>query len=80
MEKQKKMTEVDRVDDDELEEFVLPEECSTPLMTELPLYTENTTNGINLFWAPKPFNQRTGRSRRNFDIPLVSQWFKERCP
>ena len=50
------------------------------LLTDTPLYTENTVSGIDLFWAPKPFNQRTGCTRRAFDIPLVSPWFKERCP
>ena len=31
-------------------------------------------------WAPRPFNERTGKTRRAFDIPLASTWFKERCP
>ena len=67
------------VTDEELDEFCLPDECE-PLMSEEPLYTENTANGIGLFWAPEPFNQRTGRTRRCCDVPLVSAWFKEHCP
>jgi pre-mRNA-processing factor 8 len=67
------------VDDEELDAFTLPEGVE-PLMSEEPLYTENTSNGISLFWAPAPFNQRTGRMRRTCDIPLVSSWFKEHCP
>lgn len=37
-------------------------------------------SAINLYWAPEPYNKRTGATRRCYDIPLVSNWFKERCP
>ena len=67
------------VTDEELEAFCLPEDV-TPILNEQPLFTENTANGINLYWAPAPFNQRTGKTRRACDIPLVSNWFKEHCP
>ncbi|KAI3379717.1 hypothetical protein SNEBB_004371 [Seison nebaliae] len=50
------------------------------LMDELPLYTENTTNGIALLWAPRPFNLRSGRCRRAMDVPLVKSWYLEHCP
>jgi len=70
---------VEAITDEDLEEFQLPEGFD-PLLREMPLYNENTNNGINLYWAPSPFNQRTGRTRRNYDISLVSQWFQERCP
>ena len=33
-----------------------------------------------MIWAPQPFNQRSDNTRRAFDIPLISNWFKERCP
>lgn len=67
------------VTDEELEDFTLPNGVE-PLLSEQPLFTENTANGINLYWAPAPFNQRTGVTRRACDIPLVSNWFKEHCP
>lgn len=67
------------VSDEELEQFTLPNGVE-PLLSEQPLFTENTANGINLYWAPAPFNQRTGVTRRACDIPLVSNWFKEHCP
>ena len=51
-----------------------------PLLAEQPLFTENTASGIDLYHAPKPFNQRTGRTRRTCDVPLVSSWFREHCP
>ena len=50
-----------------------------PLLAERPLYTDATAGGIALYFAPRPFNLRRGRTRRAFDVPLVNAWFKERC-
>lgn len=61
------------------EEFELPEEV-VPFLQESPLYTDHTANGIALLWAPRPFNLRSGRTRRNIDIPLVKNWYREHCP
>lgn len=84
--KSEKLKEVDAallnefaVTDEELEDFQLPEQIE-PVLSEQPLYTDNTANSIELYWAPAPFNQRTGRTRRACDVPLVSNWFKEHCP
>lgn len=63
-------------DDDE---WSLPEGVD-PLLSEQPLYTDNTASGIALLWAPKPYNQRSGHTRRAFDVPLVNNWFQEHCP
>lgn len=52
----------------------------TPFLEEEPLYTDNSALGIALYWAPKPFNMKSGRMRRCIDIPLVNQWFHEHCP
>ena len=49
-------------------------------MKDSPLYTDNTADGIALLWAPRPFNLRSGRSRRAIDIPLVKTWYREHCP
>ena len=64
---------------DEEEEFELPDEC-VPFMQECPLYSDNTANGIALFWAPRPFHLRSGRTRRALDVPLVKSWYREHCP
>ncbi|CAO3568323.1 unnamed protein product [Mortierella alpina] len=68
----------DRDEDDE-EDFKMPDEVE-PFLAEEPLYTDNTANGIGLYWAPHPFNKRSGRTRRAQDIPLVQSWYLEHCP
>jgi hypothetical protein len=47
--------------------------------SEFPLYTENTLSGISLLWDPHPFNKRSGRTRAAYDVPIIANWFKERC-
>ncbi|TNN38636.1 Pre-mRNA-processing-splicing factor 8 [Liparis tanakae] len=64
---------------EEDEEFELPE-FAEPFLKETPLYTDNTANGIALLWAPRPFNLRSGRTRRAIDIPLIKNWYREHCP
>jgi pre-mRNA-processing factor 8 len=61
------------------DDFALPEGWE-PILSEVPLYTENTTNGIALYHAPRPFNMRSGHTRRAMDVPLVKTWYQERCP
>ncbi|MEW5307804.1 MAG: hypothetical protein WDW36_010179 [Sanguina aurantia] len=63
----------------EEDEWCLPEEV-VPFLAETAVYTEHTASGIALLWAPKPFNQRSGRTRRAVDVPLVNCWFQEHCP
>lgn len=72
-------TEVQLMDEEDLNNFELPEGMA-PILDEEPLFDRLTADGISLLWAPAPFNQRTGRTRRAYDIPLVSGWYKERAP
>jgi pre-mRNA-processing factor 8 len=69
--REKKASEAEDEDD-----FSLPEHVE-PLLKGTPLYTDTTAAGISLLFAPRPFNMRSGRTRRAEDIPLVSEWFKE---
>lgn len=63
------------------DDFELPEVLfDKPFLHHSPLYTDATAGGIMLYWAPRPFNLRRGRTRRAYDVPLVNAWFKERCP
>ncbi|RKP27577.1 PRP8 pre-mRNA processing factor 8 [Syncephalis pseudoplumigaleata] len=64
---------------EDLEEFVLPDAVE-PFFADEPLYTDNTANGIALYWAPHPFDMRSGRTRRAQDVPLVKNWYMEHCP
>ena len=69
-------------DDDaapDVEDMYVPEDL-TPILDELPLYTDSTAHGIALYWAPRPFNMRSGQTRRALDVTLVGRWFHERCP
>lgn len=64
------------IEEDEDEDFCLPDGVE-PLLKGTELYTDTTAAGISLLFAPKPFNMRSGRTRRAEDIPLVSEWYKE---
>lgn len=59
--------------------FFLPEGVE-PLLSHLELETDNTATGMALYWAPRPFNLRSGATRRAIDVPLVKNWYLERCP
>jgi hypothetical protein len=65
--------------DDEFESWALPETVE-PFLAETPIYSDSTASGIALMWAPAPFSQRSGRTRRACDVPLVNSWFLEHCP
>ncbi|RQX75833.1 pre-mRNA processing splicing factor PRP8, partial [Toxoplasma gondii CAST] len=61
------------------EDFVLPREIQ-PLLQDAPLSTDTTVDGIMLYWACRPFNLRSGRTRRSVDVPLVQSWYREHVP
>ena len=64
-------------DDDE---FELPESIE-PFLAEKPVETpERTRAGIELWWAPFPYNVRSGHTARAQDIPLIKDWYLEHCP
>lgn len=75
------------LDDEELaggdaegrEPFALPEGVD-PFLAGTDLYGPHTASGIALLWAPRPFNLRSGRTRRSVDVPLINNWFHEHCP
>ncbi|EAY02411.1 pre-mRNA processing 8 protein homolog PRP8 [Trichomonas vaginalis G3] len=35
---------------------------------------------LSLFWAPSPFNCRTGNTQRAQDVPLIRPWYTQRAP
>ncbi|KAI9847732.1 MAG: pre-mRNA-splicing factor 8 [Sclerophora amabilis] len=61
------------------EDFELPAEVE-PFMSDEELYTSETASAIALWWAPFPFDRRSGKMIRAQDVPLVKQWYLEHCP
>jgi pre-mRNA-processing factor 8 len=51
-----------------------------PFLHDVPLETARTADGLALLWAPRPFNLRSGRTRRAEDVPICSTWYREHCP
>lgn len=47
---------------------------------ELRFDGSRRVQGIALLYAPRPFNLRSGRTRRSVDVPLINEWFHEHCP
>ncbi|KAL8638112.1 MAG: hypothetical protein Q9228_004696, partial [Teloschistes exilis] len=61
------------------EEFTLPGDVE-PFLADEEIYTSETASAIALWWAPFPFDRRSGRMVRAQDVPLVKQWYLEHCP
>jgi pre-mRNA-processing factor 8 len=60
-------------------EFELPEEVE-PFLADKELENEHTADAIALYWAPYPYNRRSGRTRRAQDIPMIKNFYLEHCP
>ncbi|KAI9692445.1 MAG: pre-mRNA-splicing factor 8 [Bathelium mastoideum] len=61
------------------DEFELPGTVE-PFLADEELYTDETASAIALWWAPYPFDRRSGRMVRAQDVPLVKQWYLEHVP
>ncbi|OOF96003.1 hypothetical protein ASPCADRAFT_146547 [Aspergillus carbonarius ITEM 5010] len=61
------------------DDFELPADFE-PFFADEELYTPDTASAIALWWAPHPFNKRSGKMVRAQDVPLVKQWYLEHCP
>ncbi|PGH17961.1 pre-mRNA-processing-splicing factor 8 [Helicocarpus griseus UAMH5409] len=61
------------------DEFTLPGDAE-PFLADEELYTSETASAIALWWAPYPFDRRSGKMVRAQDVPLVKQWYLEHCP
>ncbi|KAK1445499.1 PROCN domain-containing protein [Colletotrichum cuscutae] len=59
--------------------FELPVEFE-PFLGEEELTNEDTASAIELWWAPFPFDRRSGRMVRAQDVPLIKQWYLEHPP
>jgi len=68
--------------DEEMEDedaFELPDEIE-PFFAEEELENDKTADALALFWAPYPYDKRSGRTRRAQDIPLIKNFYQEHCP
>ncbi|KAH8170719.1 hypothetical protein LIA77_09500 [Sarocladium implicatum] len=63
--------------DDEI--FELPANLE-PFLAEEDLENEDTSSAVDLWWAPYPFDRRSGRMVRAQDVPLIKQWYLEHAP
>ena len=67
------------IEEDEEEAFILPAGVE-PFLADEDLYNDDTASAIELWWAPFPFDRRSGRMVRAQDVPLIKQWYLEHCP
>lgn len=65
--------------DEDDDEFELPDELE-PFLAEKELENEYTADSIALYWAPYPYNQRSGRMRRAQDVAMLKNFYLEHCP
>lgn len=63
-------------DDDE---FELPAGLA-PFLSDESLATDDTTSAIELWWAPYPFDRRSGHMVRAQDVPLVKKFYLDHPP
>ncbi|KAI4939932.1 Pre-mRNA-processing-splicing factor 8 [Alternaria infectoria] len=66
-------------DEDDEDDFQMPEDME-PFMADEEIATPDTASAIALWWAPHPFDKRSGRMVRAQDVPLVKQWYLEHVP
>ncbi|OQO15029.1 Pre-mRNA-processing-splicing factor 8 [Cryoendolithus antarcticus] len=59
--------------------FSLPDEVE-PFLNDEDLANQDTSAAIALWWAPYPFDRRSGKMVRAQDVPLVKQWYLEHVP
>ncbi|WWC70357.1 pre-mRNA-processing-splicing factor 8 [Kwoniella pini CBS 10737] len=64
---------------EEDEEFELPDELE-PFLENKDLSNDNTADAIALYWAPYPYNLRSGKTKRAQDVPLIKNFYLEHCP
>lgn len=51
-----------------------------PFLADEEIDNEDTSAAIELWWAPYPFNRRSGKMVRAQDVPLIKQWYLEHPP
>ncbi|KAH7163932.1 NUC071 domain-containing protein [Fusarium sp. MPI-SDFR-AT-0072] len=70
---------VGNIEESEDDAFELPAGVE-PFLADEDIENENTSSAVELWWAPYPFDRRSGRMVRAQDVPLVKQWYLEHPP
>ena len=70
-----KQTEDEIFADNEVDDiFEMPEDV-VPFLENEEVTTENTSSAIALWWAPHPFDKRSGVTVRAQDVALIKRWY-----
>ncbi|KAJ3523947.1 hypothetical protein NM208_g12255 [Fusarium decemcellulare] len=67
------------IEEPEEDAFELPAGVE-PFLADEDIENEDTSSAVELWWAPYPFDRRSGRMVRAQDVPLVKQWYLEHPP
>ncbi|KAH9900427.1 pre-mRNA processing splicing factor 8 [Xylariomycetidae sp. FL2044] len=67
------------IEEPEDDAFQLPAGVE-PFLAEEEISNEDTASAIALWWAPFPFDRRSGRMVRAQDVPLIKQYYLEHVP
>ncbi|KAF4464956.1 pre-mRNA-splicing factor spp42, partial [Fusarium albosuccineum] len=67
------------IEEPEEDAFELPVGAE-PFLADEDIENEDTSSAVELWWAPYPFDRRSGRMVRAQDVPLVKQWYLEHPP
>ncbi|KAH7262622.1 NUC071 domain-containing protein [Fusarium tricinctum] len=70
---------VGNVEEPEEDAFELPAGVG-PFLADEDIENEETSSAVDLWWAPYPFDRRSGRMVRAQDVPLVKQFYLEHPP
>ncbi|CAF3453461.1 pre-mRNA-processing-splicing factor 8 [Fusarium graminearum PH-1] len=67
------------IEEPEEDAFELPAGVE-PFLADENIENDDTSSAVDLWWAPYPFDRRSGRMVRAQDVPLVKQWYLEHPP
>ncbi|KAM0212373.1 hypothetical protein ACHAPA_008675 [Fusarium lateritium] len=67
------------IEEPEEDAFELPA-GTEPFLADEDIENEDTSSAVDLWWAPYPFDRRSGRMVRAQDVPLVKQFYLEHPP
>lgn len=73
---QNKDQNMDYDEDDDDDDFSLPDTLK-PFLENENLKADNDNEALSLYWAPRPFNSKSGKTIRAQDVALIKDWFSQ---